>query len=351
MNPLRITLVALGAAATLALTACGGAGDVPAGAVAVVGGAEITRAELDAWVETAKKGYAANDREFPKVGTPEYQSIQSQFLAYLVQQTEFEQAAEDLGIDVTEKDVDKAYEELAESRYNGDEDALEKELEKQGFTLETLRKMLRNSVLAQKLFQEVTKDVKVTDEDALAYYKQNQSQFGTPAIPESRDVRHILIAEKAKDGGVDYAKSKEEADRIYAELKDGADFSELAKEFSDDTTTGSNGGKLTIRRGETVPEFDTTAFLLPEGSISRPVKTQFGYHVIEPLGPVKPGKPGKTTPFAKVKDQIRASLLQQRRNETMTQWVEDLEQRYESKVSYAAGFEPPAIPESPTETQ
>ena len=345
MKPMRITLAVLGAALTLVLAACGGAGDVPTGVVARVAGTEISQAELDELIETARKGYEASKQDFPKVGTPEFQSVQSQFVAYLVQRTEFEQAAEDLDIEVTDKDVDKALDDFVESRYKGDRDEFEKDLKEQGFTFEAFGKTLRTSVLSQKLFDEVTKDVKVADSDALAYYTQNQASYGTP---ESREVRHILIAEQGKNGQVDFAKSKEEADRIYAELQDGADFASLAKEFSDDPGTKSQGGKLTINRGETVAEFDSTAFSLAEGKISKPVKTQYGYHVIEALSPVKPAK---ATPFAQVKDTIKASLLQQKRNEVMTAWVEGLRKDYESKVTYASGFEPPELPETPTETQ
>ncbi len=342
MKPMLITLAVLGAALTLVLAACGGASGVPTGAVAVVAGTEISQAELDELIETARK---ASDQDFPKVGTPEYQNVQARFVAYLVQRTEFEQAAEDLGIEVTDKDVDQALDDFVESRYKGNRDEFEKDLKEQGFTEEALRKTLRTSVLSQKIFEEVTKDVKVADSDALAYYTQNQASYGTP---ESREVRHILIAEQGENGQVDFAESKEEADRIYAELQDGADFASLAKEFSDDPGTKSQGGKLTINRGETVAEFDSTAFSLVERKISKPVKTQYGYHVIEALGPVKPAN---MTPFAQVEDTIKASLLQQKRNEVMTTWVEDLRKNYESKVTYAAGFEPPDLPETPTETQ
>src|SRR3970040_2141172 len=161
MKPMRITLAVLGAALTLVLAACGGAGDVPTGAVAVVAGTEISRTELDELIETARKGYEARDQDFPKVGTPDYQSVQSQFVAYLVQRTEFEQAAEDLGIEVTDKDVDKALDDFVESRYKGDRDEFEKDLKEQGFTFEAFGKTLRTSVLSQNLFNEVTKDVNV----------------------------------------------------------------------------------------------------------------------------------------------------------------------------------------------
>ena len=58
-----------------------------------------------------------------------------------------------------------------------------------------------------------------------------------------------------------------------------------------------------------------------------------------------------TTPIDKVRATIRATLLQQKRNEEMQAWVEDLKADYEGKVSYAAGYEPPELPEAPTETE
>jgi len=345
MNLVRITLAVLGATAALAASACGGNESVPSGSIAVVDGTEISKDELDQLLDQAKQGYEANKQEFPKVGTPEYQSIQTQYLAYLVQREEFRQSAAELGIEVTEKDVDDAEDELVKTRFNGDRKEYEKALKQQSLTPEEYRSTLEASVLAQKLYEEVTKDTKVTDEDILAYYTQNQSQYGTA---ESRDVRHILIAEKDADGKVDFEKSKAKADQIYAELKGGADFAELAKASSEDPGSKDSGGKLTISRGQTVPEFDKTSFELDEGELSKPVKTTYGYHVIEAVSPVRPAK---TTPLAEVKASIRTTLLQQKRNEVMSAWVEDLRKEYEGKVSYAAGYEPPEVPEAPTETQ
>ena len=212
-------------------------------------------------------------------------------------------------------------------------------------TPDQYRSTLETSVLTQKLYDEVTKDTKVTDEDILAYYTQNQSQYGTP---ESRDVRHVLIAEKGANGQVDFAKSKTKADQIYAELEGGADFATVAKANSADPGSKDQGGKLTISRGQTVPEFDKVSFELKEGELSKPVKTQYGYHVIEAVSPVRPAK---TTPLNDVKATIRTTLLQQKRNEVMQAWVEDLRKKYDGKVTYAAGYEPPEIPEQPTTTQ
>ena len=159
--------------------------------------------------------------------------------------------------------------------------------------------------------------------DQILYYVKNKAQYGQP---ERREVRHILV------------KTKTKADELYGQLQSDADFSELAKKFSEDTGSKANGGKLTISRGQTVAPFDKTAFQLKKNEISKPVKTEFGFHIIQPIGDVQPAK---TTPLKEVKDSIRQQLLQTKKNETMTKWVEDLKKDYEDKVSYAVGFTPP----------
>jgi parvulin-like peptidyl-prolyl isomerase len=349
MTTARTTLGLLLVLATIALGAgaCGGGSDsVPADAVAVVDGTDVSKADLDAIIAQAKKGYAAQKQQFPKVGTPEYQSIQTQYVAYLVELAEFRQAAEKLGVQVTDKDLDAAEQDIVKSRFGGKRAAYEKALKQQGFTRQEYRdKALAVSALSKKIFDEVTKDVKVSEEDILTYYTQNQSQYGTP---ESRDVRHILISVKGKDGQVDFAASKTKVDQIYAQLKAGADFATLAKQSSDDPGSKDTGGKLTISKGQTVPEFDKVSFELDEGELSKPVKTQYGYHVIEAVSAVRKAT---TTPLDKVRATIRTTLLQQKRNEEMQAWVEDLKKDYDGKVSYAAGYEPPALPDQPTTTQ
>jgi parvulin-like peptidyl-prolyl isomerase len=347
MKLLRISLAILGSALVLVAMGCAGGGQsVPADAVAVVDGSEISRADLDELIARAKKTYESQDQEFPKAGTPEYQSVQTQYVKFLVQLEEFEQEAEKLGVEVTEKDVDEELQEFIKTRFAGKRADFEKALEEQGFTEDALRETLRTSVLSQKLFDEVTKDVEVPEADIVAYYQQNQASYGTP---ESRDVRHILISEKSDGDEVDFAKSKEEADRIHAELLAGGDFAALAKTNSDDPGSKAEGGKLTITRGQTVPEFDKVSFDLKQGTISEPVKTTYGYHIIEALSPVRKAK---TTPLAKVRASIKATLLQENRTTVMTEWVQELEKDYEGKVSYAAGFEPPELPEDTnTETE
>jgi parvulin-like peptidyl-prolyl isomerase len=344
MKLLRATTAALAATALVLLAAAcgGGSGSVPDGAIAVVDGTVIEKEELDTLVARAKKGYASQKLDFPKVGTSQYQSLQTQYVQYLVQREELAQAAEELDITVTEKDKDAAVKDFIASRFDGKRTQYVKALDEQGYTEADFRETLTFSILSQKIFEEITKDVEVTAPDILAYYTENQSQYSTP---ESRDVRHILIQEKKADGSTDFAKSKVEAERVYEELTNGGDFAAIAKESSADPGSKDTGGKLTITRGQTVPEFDKVAFDLKEGVVSQPVKTTYGYHLIEALSAVRKAK---VTSLEDVRATIRSTLLQEKKNDAMTTWLEDLRKDYEGKVSYAAGYEPPELPEATT---
>src|SRR4026209_2420223 len=344
MTAARIFFGLLLASLALAATACGGGSDsVPSDAVAVVDGTEISKAQLAEQMESSKKGYARNKQQFPKAGTPEYQDVQSRNLALLVQFVQLQQAADDLGIEVSDEAVDKLENKLIQTRFNGNRAKYEKALKEAGYTAEQYRQMAwLFPMLSSKIFQAVTKDVKVTPVEVLGYYSANQSQFGTP---ESREVRHILISEKNKDGSVDYAASKAKADDVYAQLKAGADFAALVKKYSADTASVPDGGKYVVVRGKTVPDFEKTSFALKTHELSKPVKTQYGYHLIEALADTKPA-----TPFEKVRPEVKAALLQQKRNEEVQKWVEDQKSAYDGKINYAAGYEPPAVPDAPTDT-
>src|SRR5436305_613604 len=156
-----------------------------------------------------------------------------------------------------------------------------------------------------------------------AYYNSHQSQYGTP---ESRDVRHILVNSKAL------------ATSIYSQLKGGADFATLAKKYSKDPGSAAQGGKLTISRGQTVAPFDKAAFTLKTNELSQPIKTQYGWHLIQALSPVRPAK---KTPFTQVKATIEQQLLQQKKNDAMSKWVTDTKKDFcKGKVVYGTSYAP-----------
>lgn len=328
----RLVLL-LCALAALALAGCGGGSDeVPASAVAVVDGSEIAKSDYDALIAQAKKSYTNQKRDFPKAGSQEFQTLKTQAVQFLVQREQFEQKAEDLDVEVTDKQVEARLAQIQKQYFGGDKKKYEKQLKEQGLSDKQVRNDIRAQIVSEKIFEQVTGDVKVTDKEIQDYYAKNKAQYSQP---ESREVRHILV------------KTKKQADSLYTQLKGGADFAALAKKFSEDTGSKANGGKLTISKGQTVAPFDKTAFLLKKNDISRPVKTEFGYHIIQPLGEIKAAK---VTPLKDVKNSIRQQLQQTKKNEAMTKWVEDLKKDYEDKVNYAVGFTPPPTATGTTTT-
>ena len=317
-------LVILCALVLFALAGCGGGSDkVPPDAVAVVDGQNIAKTDYDALLSQAKKSYKNQKRPFPKQGSQEFQTLKNQAVQFLVQREQFEQKAKDLDVNVTDKQVDARLAQIQKQYFGGDKKKYEKQLAEQGLSDKQVRNDIRAQIVSEKIFAQVTKDVKVTDKQIEDYYTKNKAQYSQP---ESRDVRHILVKTKAK------------ADDLYRQLQGGADFAALAKKFSEDTGSKANGGKLTISKGQTVAPFDKAAFSLKKNAISKPVKTEFGYHIIQPLTDVKKAK---VTPLKDVKESIRQQLAQTKKNEAMTKWVDQLKKDYEDKISYAVGFNPP----------
>ena len=311
------------AAVTLVAAGCGDTDEVPADAVAVVDGTAITQASLTELMGRAEKSYTAQQRDFPKAGTAEYQTLQNQAVAYLVQREEYANEADDLGIKVSDEEITKKVDEVKKQYFQNDQKKFEAGLKQQGYTEEALREDIHSELVSQKIYENLTTSVKVSDADLQKYYDENKTQY---TVAESRAVRHILV------------KTKAEADDLHAQLESGADFAKLAKASSLDPGSKDQGGKLTVSRGQTVAPFDKAAFSLRTNELSDPIKTEFGYHLIQPLAAVKAGS---VTPFAEAKAQIRTQLAEERKNKAVSEWATEIEKKYKGKVTYAAGFQPP----------
>jgi parvulin-like peptidyl-prolyl isomerase len=327
-----IALVAVGLFAAVFATACGSDNrSVGANDVAVCGDQPISKAQFDELLDRARDNYEKNKQKFPEAGTPQYVALRTQAMQFLIQRCQFEQKAEDLDLKVTEADVDKQMLTIKSQYFgkNGKCDAAcEKkyaaEIKKQGVTDEQVREDVRASVVQNKIYEKVTKDVTVTDKDIEDYYKKNKQNYIQPA---SRDVRHILVKKKAR------------ADSLYERVRSGESFAALAKKFSEDPSSKKQGGKLPISKGRQVPEFDKAAFALDVGEISRPIKTTYGWHIITALTEIKKQT---TTPLSEVRPAIRQQLLQQEKTDAFKTWVEDTKKEFEKKTTYQVGYEPPA---------
>jgi foldase protein PrsA len=329
----RLPFLLLSTALVALLAACGGGGgpgNVPANAIAQVGSTSISRADFDGLMGVACARYKAQGQPCPKVGTPTYSSLRDSAVTFLVQQEELTQEAQKLGVTVTQKDIDNQLQQIKKTYYQGSEKKLDDALKKDDITLAQLEQYeLRPNLLGQKLQAKVTANVKVSDAAALKYYKANKKSFTTP---KTREVRHILVDKKSL------------AETIETKLHNGASFAALAKQYSKDTGSAAHGGKLCVAHGgssgtcqQTVAPFDQAAFSLKANEISQPVKSVYGYHVIQALGPVKPAH---TQTFAAVKSQIQANLASQQKQTAWQAWLAKMAKDFKGKVAYQTGYTP-----------
>ncbi len=323
---LSLLLVAL-------LAACGGGGgnaQVPAGAIAQIGSTPITKASFTGLMTVACARYKAQGQACPKVGTPTYSSLRDSAVTFLVQQEELMQEAKKLGVTVTQQDIDKQVDQITKTYYQGSKQKLQQALKKDDITLAQLEQYeLRPNLLGQNLQNKVTSSVKVSNAAALAYYKQNTSSFATP---KTREVRHILV------------NSKSLAETLETKLKNGASFAALAKKYSKDTGSAAHGGKLCVAHGgssgacqQTVAPFDKAAFSLKTNEISQPVHSQFGWHIIQPLGAVKPAH---TQTFSEVKAQIQTNLGSQQKQTAWQAYLAKMAKDFKGQVAYQTGYTP-----------
>ena len=339
MRHIRLSFLLPVLVAGLAVAGCGGSGggSLSGGSIAQVGDVTITKAQFDNLIERAKQSYEKTNQSFPKPGTPDYDRVKDDAVHFLVQRALFEQEAEKMGVDVSQGDVEKRLTQIKKQYFKGSEDAYQKQLKDQGLTQEEVNSDLKDQLISQKLFDKVTADVKVSQKDVEKYYESHEEQYEQP---ESRTVRHILIAvcgpntpkgQKCRTK----AKAKAFAEQLETQLKGGASFPALAKKYSQDPGSASQGGKLEITRGQTVPPFDQTAFNLGTGTVSAPVETQYGFHIIEPVAEVKAAS---RTPLKEVRQSIYQQLLQQKKQQKMAAWVNDTNDKYD--IKYADGYEP-----------
>jgi len=158
-------------------------------------------------------------------------------------------------------------------------------------------------------------NIQPSDAELMALYKAMPDKF---QVPERVRVRHILLRSDANND----KEVKAKIDDIEKQLKAGGDFAELAKKFSQDPGSASKGGDLDwVVKGQTVKEFEAAAFSLPVNQISQPIKTTYGYHILQ----VTEKQPAHMVPFDEAKsalvNQIRArrlnDLLQQAQDKTV----------------------------------
>ncbi|MCC6444044.1 MAG: peptidylprolyl isomerase [Armatimonadetes bacterium] len=258
------------------------ASKLPPGVVAMVNGRPISRAALVQELIKRAGGQA---------------------LDFMIEDAVRRDAIKQSGVVVSPQEVQKRLQELRQRMPGG---ALEQQLQRNGMTMNDLLSNLKAQVAIEKI---VRKQITVSDDD----------------LDQVR-ARHILVRVQAgKDDAETKANAeaaKKKIDEALTKIKGGADFAQIAKEYSDDGSKDNGGDLGFFGRRKMVPEFEAAAFSQPVGAVGDPIKTMFGYHIIK-VEERKIGKEMKLEDKAKAKEQI----IQERLQAETGRWLQQARQR------------------------
>ncbi len=248
--------------------------------------------------------------------------VQASAMQSLIREVLLDQEIERYGIKIPKAKIDSLYaseyNSLLES-YDISEDQLSSILQNQGRTLDEYKAGIRDSIRGQlrneALRERAVGSIEPTEEELRSYFENDISAYETE---EEIRASHILVQDE------------ETANQILEELALGQSFAELAKEYSADTGTVDEGGDLGwFSRGQMVVEFEQAVFALEKGEISRPVKTDYGYHIIQLVD----RQAASTPTLEEVKDQVRDDYIAQLSSERFNDWYQETLAQADIKIN------------------
>lgn len=278
--------------------------------VAVVNDNAITLSELNIATAGLVDIKGGDDKEKRK----KIIETKSKILDQLIEKKLVEQAANKAGITVSEKEVDNTIEDVKRQNNISQEDLLSA-LAKNGLTFKEYRAQLQDQIRQVKFInKEFRANVKVSDEDVLSYYKQNQDKFSGPAMYRIRIISFLLSGQnKEKD-------AEKKAKDILAMARKGVDFAKLSSAYSEGPNVKDGGDLGYIGPGEMDAAVEKSAGGLKIGEISDVIKNPAGFHIIQLVDRRK----AEPKPMATVLDEVKSIIYQKIIDERYKLWLEEM---------------------------
>lgn len=297
--------------------------------VARVNNEIITRSEL----ERAQNTLADDAKQDCPRCTPEQlQNIvverEKNVLRDLIDQSLLIQRAKDMGISV-ETELVKRLDEIRQTNKFPDMDEFERRVTAQGTSWEDFKSQIRNNLLTQRVIgQEVSRSISIGREEVEKYYNEHKKEF---VRPEQVALREMFVSTEGKKE-TEIPDLEKKAKGLLDRVKNGEDFGELAKRFSDGSTAKTGGFLGLFKRGELSKELEDTAFKMKKNDLTDVIQTKQGFLVLQILEHYDEGEQA----MAKVENEIMDRLYQQRMEPAYREYLKTL--RQESYVIVKPGF-------------
>jgi peptidyl-prolyl cis-trans isomerase SurA len=291
----------------------------------------ITRSELD-------KARAATEEEAKQECqgkcTPEQLRVdiedrQKNTLRELIDQSLLVQRGKDMGLNV-EPEVIKKLDQLRQQNKIDSMEDLEKAVSAQGSNWEDFKNNIRNGILTQRVISnEVGSHITIGKEEIGKYYNEHKKEF---VRPEQVALREIEVSTEGKKD-TELPDLKKKAETALKRVKDGEDFGEIAKRFSDSSTAKQGGFLGVYKRGELSKELEDIVFKMKKNDLTDVMDTKQGYLVLQVLERYEEGE----QPLAKVENEIMDHLYSERMEPAMRQYLKTL--REQSYVVIKPGYQ------------
>jgi len=220
---------------------------------------------------------------------------------------------------VPAEDLEKALQ--SEYSRRGSEQAFLEALKSADISIEHVKKNIQETLVINTFLSRIAEGAaKVSEDELRAAYKLEAAEDKTATV------RHILILTEGKSDQ-EKAEARTKIEDILAQAKAGADFTELAKEYSEDPGSKDKGGLYEdFPRGQMVKPFEDAAFTVPVGELSGVVETTFGYHILKIVDRKK-----ETRPFEEIRAELESKLRQGKQGTTVQEYVQKLKEKAKFK--------------------
>jgi peptidyl-prolyl cis-trans isomerase SurA len=292
--------------------------------IVVIDGEPYTLSNLVAY------GKSKTDRQFPSGDLNKINDSDREILEQFITDKLLETEARESGIKITDQDVDQYIDEIKKRNRLSDED-LKAALSREGQTIESYRVSVKSELeKAEILNRQVRSKVSITDDDVERYYKLNANKFRS----EDRvRLRHILLAVSSTANPEETQAVKDKATDLYQRIVAGANFAELAREFSQGAGAADGGDIGWVNRGTLIGGIEKVAFeKLKVGQVSEPFQTSMGFHIVK----LEAREGGTVLPLATVAPRIKQELLAKSLEDRFVKWLKtDLRRKHRVDVKIA----------------